>query len=190
MLIDTGCRVQGYNSDITRTYVFGEPTPEHRRVWEVERRLLGLALDLPHPPMLRRGFAEHIGAGDVGVVALDLTAGVDQHQIAFTQGLGAGQAMRILGRLAELDGAEARAGVGADPAVGLVDEAADLGGGHARREHQRCASLDLQRHGLSLPHQGEFGGRLDPTAAVHDRRRIDQRERRARAAQTVDHEER
>lgn len=33
VLIDTGCRVQGYNSDITRTYVFGTPTAEQRRVW-------------------------------------------------------------------------------------------------------------------------------------------------------------
>ena len=37
VLIDTGCRVQGYNSDITRTYVFGEPTAEQRRVWAVEK---------------------------------------------------------------------------------------------------------------------------------------------------------
>jgi Xaa-Pro dipeptidase len=37
VLIDTGCRVQGYNSDITRTYVFGEPTAEMRRVWSVEK---------------------------------------------------------------------------------------------------------------------------------------------------------
>lgn len=37
VLIDTGCRVQGYNSDITRTYVFGEPSAEMRRVWTVEK---------------------------------------------------------------------------------------------------------------------------------------------------------
>ncbi len=36
VLIDTGCQVQGYNSDITRTYVFGEPGGEHRRVWDIE----------------------------------------------------------------------------------------------------------------------------------------------------------
>ena len=33
VLIDTGCAVQGYNSDITRTYVFGDPSPEQRRIW-------------------------------------------------------------------------------------------------------------------------------------------------------------
>ena len=37
VLIDTGCRVQGYNSDITRTYVFGRPSAEHRRVWQAEK---------------------------------------------------------------------------------------------------------------------------------------------------------
>jgi Xaa-Pro dipeptidase len=37
VLIDTGCRVQGYNSDITRTYVFGDPTAEQRRVWDTEK---------------------------------------------------------------------------------------------------------------------------------------------------------
>lgn len=36
VLIDTGCTVHGYNSDITRTYVFGEPTSEQRRVWAWE----------------------------------------------------------------------------------------------------------------------------------------------------------
>jgi len=36
VLIDTGCQVQGYNADITRTYVFGDPTPEQRRIWEIE----------------------------------------------------------------------------------------------------------------------------------------------------------
>ncbi|RBP51602.1 M24 family metallopeptidase [Arenicella xantha] len=37
VLIDTGCQVQGYNSDITRTYVFGEPTERDREVWEHEK---------------------------------------------------------------------------------------------------------------------------------------------------------
>ena len=49
VLIDTGCLVQGYNSDITRTYVFGQPTAEHRRVWEVERRAQQAAFDAVWP---------------------------------------------------------------------------------------------------------------------------------------------
>ena len=38
VLIDTGCFVEGYRSDITRTYIFGEPTPRQREVWELERQ--------------------------------------------------------------------------------------------------------------------------------------------------------
>ena len=35
VLIDTGCAVRGYQSDISRSFVFGaDPTPEQRRVWE------------------------------------------------------------------------------------------------------------------------------------------------------------
>lgn len=49
VLIDTGCRVQGYNSDITRTYVFGEPTPRQRRVWEVEKRAQAAAFAAVKP---------------------------------------------------------------------------------------------------------------------------------------------
>jgi Xaa-Pro dipeptidase len=49
VLIDTGCRVQGYNSDITRTYVFGTPTPEQRRVWDVEKRAQAAAFAAVKP---------------------------------------------------------------------------------------------------------------------------------------------
>lgn len=37
VLIDDGCEVEGYQSDVTRTFVFGEPTARHRQVWAVER---------------------------------------------------------------------------------------------------------------------------------------------------------
>ncbi len=49
VLIDTGCRVQGYNSDITRTYVFGEPAPEHRRIWDIEKRAQAAAFAAVKP---------------------------------------------------------------------------------------------------------------------------------------------
>jgi Xaa-Pro dipeptidase len=38
VLIDTGCRLQGYHSDITRSFAVGEPTDEQRAAWEVEKR--------------------------------------------------------------------------------------------------------------------------------------------------------
>ncbi len=33
VLIDTGCELEGYHSDITRSYVFGEPSRRQREVW-------------------------------------------------------------------------------------------------------------------------------------------------------------
>jgi Xaa-Pro dipeptidase len=49
VLIDTGCRVQGYNSDITRTYVFGAPTQEMIRVWAVEKKAQAAAFAAVKP---------------------------------------------------------------------------------------------------------------------------------------------
>ncbi len=37
VLIDTGCRLSGYNSDITRSYVFGQPSERQRKVWNDEK---------------------------------------------------------------------------------------------------------------------------------------------------------
>lgn len=37
VLIDTGCQVEGYNSDITRTYVFGDANQRQREMWQVEK---------------------------------------------------------------------------------------------------------------------------------------------------------
>jgi Xaa-Pro dipeptidase len=45
VLIDTGCFVEGYRSDITRTYVYGEPTPRQREIWELEKRAQEAAFD-------------------------------------------------------------------------------------------------------------------------------------------------
>jgi Xaa-Pro dipeptidase len=45
VLIDTGTSVDGYNSDITRSYVFGEATKEIRQVWNAEKRAQAAAFD-------------------------------------------------------------------------------------------------------------------------------------------------
>ena len=37
VLIDTGSTLHGYNSDITRSYVFGESTARQRQIWELEQ---------------------------------------------------------------------------------------------------------------------------------------------------------
>ncbi|TVO93021.1 M24 family metallopeptidase [Shewanella algae] len=37
VLIDTGCQLHGYNSDITRTYVFGTPSERQRQLWALEQ---------------------------------------------------------------------------------------------------------------------------------------------------------
>ncbi len=37
VLIDTGCMVENYISDITRSYVFGEPSSRQRELWNVEK---------------------------------------------------------------------------------------------------------------------------------------------------------
>ncbi|MCP9338888.1 Xaa-Pro peptidase family protein [Pseudomonas xanthomarina] len=37
VLIDTGCRVHSYLSDITRSYVFGEPSEHQRALWTFEK---------------------------------------------------------------------------------------------------------------------------------------------------------
>jgi Xaa-Pro dipeptidase len=70
VLIDTGCRVQGYNSDITRTYVFGQASPEQRRVWDVEKRAQAAAFAAVEPGVpceeidaVARGVLEAAGFG-------------------------------------------------------------------------------------------------------------------------------
>ncbi|WP_448214270.1 M24 family metallopeptidase [Colwellia sp. MEBiC06753] len=37
VLIDTGCLVEGYNSDITRTYIFGQATERQQKMWQIEK---------------------------------------------------------------------------------------------------------------------------------------------------------
>jgi len=37
VLIDGGCSLGGYASDITRTFVFGEPTKRQREIWDLEK---------------------------------------------------------------------------------------------------------------------------------------------------------
>lgn len=50
VLIDGGCRVHGYQSDVTRTAVFGvPPTDRQRRIWDLVRRAQAAAFEAARP---------------------------------------------------------------------------------------------------------------------------------------------
>jgi len=45
VLMDGGCKVEGYQSDISRTVVFGKPTQRQRDIWELAKRAQTAALN-------------------------------------------------------------------------------------------------------------------------------------------------
>lgn len=49
MLVDGGCSVENYASDITRTTVFGKPTDKQLKVFEIVRRAQAAALKTARP---------------------------------------------------------------------------------------------------------------------------------------------
>jgi len=49
VLIDTGCTVQGYHSDITRTWIFGTPDDAQRRIWALEHAAQAAAFAAVRP---------------------------------------------------------------------------------------------------------------------------------------------
>lgn len=49
VLIDTGCTVQGYHSDVTRTWIFGTADDDQRRIWDLERAAQAAAFAAVRP---------------------------------------------------------------------------------------------------------------------------------------------
>jgi Xaa-Pro dipeptidase len=49
ILIDDGCTVDGYQSDITRAVVFGKPSARQREIWVLERKAQDAALAAARP---------------------------------------------------------------------------------------------------------------------------------------------
>ena len=45
VLMDCGCEVHGYQSDISRTWVYGEPSARQRKVWDTVKRGQEIALE-------------------------------------------------------------------------------------------------------------------------------------------------
>jgi Xaa-Pro dipeptidase len=86
VMIDDGCLVEGYASDITRTFVLGRPTDKMRRVFDIVRRAQKAALDRARPG---------IEAQAVDAAARDLIseAGYGPDYKYFTHRLGHGMGM-------------------------------------------------------------------------------------------------
>jgi Xaa-Pro dipeptidase len=49
VMMDGGCSVEGYRSDVTRTVVFGKPTDRQRQIWDLERKAQDAARDAVRP---------------------------------------------------------------------------------------------------------------------------------------------
>jgi len=67
VLMDGGCGVEGYRSDISRTIVFGKPTPRQREIWDLASRAKAAAF----------------AAAGVGVPCEDVDAAARQMHIDF-----------------------------------------------------------------------------------------------------------
>ena len=70
VLIDTGATLHGYNSDITRSYVFGEADARQREIWELEQAAQLAAFDAAQigapcsaPDLAARAVIEEAGFG-------------------------------------------------------------------------------------------------------------------------------
>ncbi len=49
VLVDGGCAIEGYRSDVTRTVVFGKPSDKQKRVWDLVRKAQKAALAAARP---------------------------------------------------------------------------------------------------------------------------------------------
>lgn len=65
ILIDTGAPVDGYLSDITRSYVFGNPSPRQRQIWNLEKQAQAAAFAAAQPG----NRCEDVDAAARGVIA-------------------------------------------------------------------------------------------------------------------------
>ncbi len=77
VLMDCGCSVEGYQSDISRTFVFGEPSARQREVWDTVRKGQQIAFD----------------AAQIGVAA----GAVDDAVRAYYESLGWGPGYKVPG---------------------------------------------------------------------------------------------
>lgn len=86
VMIDDGCIVEGYGSDITRTFVLGKPTDKMRRVFDIVHSAQKAALDAARPGVE----AQAVDAAARKVIA---DAGYGPDYKYFTHRLGHGMGM-------------------------------------------------------------------------------------------------
>jgi Xaa-Pro dipeptidase len=86
LLIDGGCKAEGYSSDITRTYVLGKPTDKMKRVFEIVHRAQSAALAAAHPGV-------ECGAVDAAARKVITDAGFGPDYKYFTHRVGHGMGM-------------------------------------------------------------------------------------------------
>lgn len=86
LLIDGGCRVEGYSSDISRTFVLGKPTQKMKDVFEIVHHAQATALETARPG---------IACGDVDTAARKVVAagGYGPGYKYFTHRVGHGMGM-------------------------------------------------------------------------------------------------
>ena len=147
-------------------------------------------LQIPDVALALGRLAEHVGARDVGEIAVDRRAGVDQDHVAVLQRLRIGHAMRIGGRLAEQHRVERRIAFRAELAVRGGEERLHLGGRDAFAHDAGRRLVRFERDVLRRLHQRDLVLGLDHAAAGGDVDRVDEGVGVAGAAQPVEGEER
>jgi len=86
ILIDGGCRAEGYSSDITRTFVIGRPTDKMKQVFEIVLRAQSAALATARPGV-------EAGSVDAAARQVITDAGYGPDYKFFTHRLGHGMGM-------------------------------------------------------------------------------------------------
>ena len=87
LLIDFGCQVNGYRSDMTRTVFFGEPEPETRRRYDAVRQAQQLAFEAAEPGIIgsvldgiARNHLAQMGLGEAFTHGLGHGIGLETHE--------------------------------------------------------------------------------------------------------------
>ena len=86
IMVDDGCKVEGYTSDITRTFTLGKPTDKMKRVFEIVHRAQSAALQTARPGL-------QCQAVDTAARRVIVDAGYGPDYKYFTHRLGHGMGM-------------------------------------------------------------------------------------------------